>query len=197
MIGKHFRIQMCLLALFISLLFVRAAHAHGEGKILEIADVPIGPYFLNVWSGPGVLRAGEVHFTALVVDENNVPVSNCNVKLQLTPLNGNNDETILLQTRPATLETFFEHETEYNLDREGRYEVAVIVTDSSNNGGTAVFNIEIIKIPFWIQASLYLAVGLASFLALFLFVKGIILFGLWQPASQTIGRRISKKNPRL
>lgn len=154
--------------------------AHGDGEKLEISRVPIGPYHISAWSLPGILRTGEIHLAAAVVDSNFDPVTDCDIKFQLTPLDSTG-KNILLQTRAPIADTLFRHEIEEEIHQAGRYEVTVFLTDPQGNEGQTSFEVEIIEIPLYIKIPIFGAMGFVGLVGLMLAKKGVVLFGLWQP----------------
>ena len=173
-------ITFLLLILFLTLGIVSPVMAHGDGEKLEISYVPIGPYKISAWSLPGVLRTGEVHFATAVVDDNLEPVTDCDIKIQLTPLD-ENGSPLLLQTRAPIPETLFRHEIEEDIYEPGRYQVTVLLTDPKGNEGQTSFEVEIIEIPLYIKIPLFASMAFVAVVGLMLVQKGIVLFGLWQP----------------
>lgn len=180
--------------LTIALGYTAPVNAHGSGKIAELYLVPVGPYYLSVWSSPGVLRTGEVHFATAVKDAESVAVLDCNVRITLTPLDSD-QEPIELTTRVPTEATNFEHEIEYIMKEPGRYNVVVDVEDPSGNGGTANFDIEVIALSIWTKVFLYSVVFFTSFVGLLLVKQGLVLFGLWKPKqlSRSVVRPVRPK----
>ena len=166
--------------LAIALGYAAPVFAHGSSKIAELYLVPVGPYYLSVWSSPGVLRTGEIHVATAVMDEESVAVLDCNVVITLTSLDST-QEPIVLTTRVPTEATNFEHEIEYVMEEPGRYKVQVNVEDPSGNGGTADFDIEVIALSIWTKVFLYFTAFFTSFAGLMLAKQGLILFGLWKP----------------
>ncbi len=180
---SYFLVSLILGAFIVLFGLVQPAWAHGEEETAELTNIPIGTYFLSVWSGPSMLRAGDIRFAAYVVDAQNKPVPNCNVQIELVPFD-ETQETILLKMRPATKETNFEHEIESKLDITGKYRVSVMVNDPQEEIGSANFEIEIIQVPLYFQVAMYLSITFVVLVGLFLFAKGLTLFGIWNPKSK-------------
>ncbi|MEM7331081.1 MAG: hypothetical protein AAF490_03240 [Chloroflexota bacterium] len=154
--------------------------AHGEGEKLEIYRVPVGDYYVSVWSLPGVLRTGEVHFETAVLDQNYRPVTDCDVKIQLSPVN-NPEKAIILQTRQPTPETLFRHEIEDNVWQADQYHITVLLADPAGYTGEVDFQVEVIELPLWLKIPIYSSMTIAALAALFLMQKGVVIFGIWKP----------------
>lgn len=185
-----------LLTLFAILLIaagiVSPVAAHGDGEKLELYRVPVADYYVSVWSLPGVLRTGEVHFETAVFDKSFRPVTDCDIKLFLTP-NSNPNKTIELQTRQPTAETLYRHEIEEIIESADQFDITVLLTDPAGIQGQTQFQVEVITIPLWLKIPIYTGMTVAALAALFLIQKGLILFGIWKPAlvkKQSIKRPI-------
>lgn len=159
--------------------------AHSNGETLQLSQANIGSHSLSVWSAPSYLRPGEVHFSAMVVDQASKPVTGCTVEIWLESLDSVAQPVHLL-TRAATSVTQFKHEIEYPLWSSGRYRVTVFVLEGANPIGSANFDIEIEPISIWMQLPIYLAVLFASIAILLLGKQAISLFNLWQPPQQPV-----------
>lgn len=159
--------------------------AHGDGEQLELYRVPVSGYYVSVWSLPGVLRTGEVHFETAVFDQDFRPVTDCDIKLLLTPIN-NPAKAVQLQTRKPTAETYFRHETELDILKAEQFNITVLLTDPAGNQGQTEFQVEVIDIPLWLKLPIYTGITVATLAALFLMQKGLTLFGIWKPQATVV-----------
>ena len=158
--------------------------AHGQGQTLELAQAPVGPYYLSVWSAPAILRPGEIHLAAVVTDEAGQPVPDCDVSLEIVPLT-REQKPITVMAQPLTDGKDYRHEAQLNLPTIGSYQVVVTVRDPAGLGDEARFNIEITAVPPGTKILLYISIGLTVVVALELLKRGLILFKLWQPTAVT------------
>jgi hypothetical protein len=168
------------------------AHAGGTPRLV---NVEAGPYRLYVWSDPDPWRVGEAHATIAVTKQNpntsangalEVPVTDAEVTLILTPVEGGDAITI-----PATSQTTFAnyyYEGVAQLPSAGEWSVAVEIKGREGSG-RAIFTLEVL--PAWGVNWFYL--GGAG--------VGLLLFvGVWAsrqrpaPSARRPGRRrISKR----
>ena len=187
-------LKILLLTVLISLGWVSTASAHGDGEKLELYRVPVGDYYVSVWSLPGVLRTGEVHFETAVFDQNYRPVTDCDIKIQLAPAD-NPTQSVTLQTRQPTPETYYRHEIEEDVWEADLYDISVFITDPTGNTGQVAFQVEVIEIPLWLKIPIYSGLTVAAFSALFLLQKGLVLFGIWKPKPAQIKHPATPKRP--
>ena len=193
--AKRF-LKILILSLFLCLGWVSIASAHGEGEKLEVYRVPVGDYYVSVWSLPGVLRTGEVHFETAVFDQNYRPVTDCDIKIQLASAD-DPTQTVLLQTRQPTPETLYRHEIEDDVRQADLYDITVFLTDPAGYTGQVDFQVEVIEIPLWLKIPIYSGLTVAATAALFLLQKGLVLFGIWKPKTAQIKHPERPKRPNV
>lgn len=175
------RITQVLLTLLFSITgIVMPVAAHGDGEQLEIYRIPVADYYVSVWSLPGVLRTGEVHFETAVFNQNYEPVTDCDIKILLSPVDAP-DQAIELQTRVPTQETLYRHEIEHMVTTADEYQITVLLTDPAGNEGQTEFQVEVIEVPLWIKIPLYISMVIAVSIGLLLLKQGLVVFGLWKP----------------
>ncbi len=173
-------LTIIILCLCVCLGWVSSVSAHGQGEKLEVYRVPVGDYYVSVWSLPGVLRTGEVHFETAVFDQNYRPVVDCDIKIEMTSVD-DPSKSVILQTRKPTPETYYRHEIEDNVWIADQYNITVLITDPEGFEGQTAFQVEVIELPFWIKVPIYSGLAVAAFSALLLLQKGLIIFGIWKP----------------
>jgi hypothetical protein len=176
---KRYKVIVLVLCFIVTSGWARQAAAHGSGETLQLSQVAVGSYALSVWTSPDYLRPGEIHFSAIVVDETQNPAVDCVVEIQITPLDFS-AESVHLITGAATAVTQFKHEIAYPIQKKGQYRVTVSVVDKANSIESTHFDIEIVEISFWMKLPIYLAMLVAGGAALLLGKQALSLFNLWQ-----------------
>jgi hypothetical protein len=149
------------------LLSVRPVAAHGDGAVLRLSNAPAGPFVLDVWTYPGYLIPGTVHFSVSVLEAaSGEPMPATAVFVEVTPL-GEQHHPIAPVNGRATLDfqTLF-HESYLDIQEPGRYEVTVQAAASAEQQGEVTFEIEVAS-----------GTGLKVMIVSFLGVTGII--GVW------------------
>ena len=161
-------------------LSAKPAAAHGEGRTLQLAETPIGAYAVTVWTSPGYLRTGEVHFSTAILDADRKPVTDCIVQLSIVPFDMEGDP-ILLVAQGATPATLFEYEMALDIQKSGRYQVDLLIRDGVEIVGTTTFDLEITGVPFFIQLQLLFSSLVVLAAVSMLIYRGLILSG-WRPS---------------
>lgn len=141
--------------------------AHGEGRTLQQGHVPVGGYYLSIWTAPALLRTGEVHLEMSLVDQNGHPAPTAQIHVTLTPLERQAPPLSALAQPiagvPGGLRTAL-----FIVQQPGRYQVTVTVADAQGNGGTVEFVVAITQLPgvakFVIYSQLLLALGAGGWL---------------------------------
>lgn len=148
--------------------------AHGAGGLLQIDKLPLGPYTVMIWTSPSILRPGAVHVETTVLRGEH-RVTNCRIKVLLTPLD---QAGPLLQAEagPANATNEFRHEAAFALDEPGRYAVSVSILDPAGRGGDASFEMEIRRVPAFVQGLIYLQIVIITLAALWILKTGSELF---------------------
>jgi len=147
--------------------------AHGEDSVLQVADAPVGPYTLDIWTAPGILRAGEIHVEVAVMRAGRL-VPDSDVRVQMTPLKASGSS---LSAPADTIVAANEvrQEAAFVLDKTGTYRVDVTMQDRAGRGGTVTFEIEVVRVPLWITAAIYAQLGVALVFGIWLLHRGVIL----------------------
>lgn len=173
------------LLLFLALIqTVGPAAAHSEDAILQIANVPAGPFTLSVWTYPALPRAGTIHFSVLVLDTTTgQPLLDPTVLIEAKP----NDSHI--HAAAVQNSTYFEpvsrfQEADLPLLTPGPYQVTVQVIDKNGAQGQAVFNLEIVSAAGY-KWLIIILLGQAVLFALWLLKEGVRTWGL----DRLFGRR--------
>ncbi|MFZ0547731.1 MAG: hypothetical protein WAM60_19950 [Candidatus Promineifilaceae bacterium] len=143
---RSFRPLSLLLLLLAILLVVRPASAHGgDGAILRLSNTQAGPFNLNVWTYPSLLLPGTVHFSVSVLDnDSGDPMPATAVLVQVTPLDEEN-QTAPINSRAMLDFQSLLHETYLDIPQPGRYQVTVQVAASTEQQGTATFEIKVVS----------------------------------------------------
>lgn len=160
------RIWLCA-SLLLLVCAVKPVLAHGEGRTLQQGHVPVGAYYLTIWTAPAILRTGEVHLDLSLLDHSGHPAPTAQIYVTLTPLERQAPPlSALAQTVagvPGGLRTAL-----FTVQQPGRYQVTVTVTDTQGNGGTVEFVVAITQLPgvakFVIYSQLLLALGAGGWL---------------------------------
>ncbi|MEW5986049.1 MAG: hypothetical protein AB1791_05410 [Chloroflexota bacterium] len=135
-------------------LVTRPAAAHtGEDAQLQVLNAPAGPYSVTVWSYPGRLYAGAIHFTVAVADtKDGRPVLGSNVKLEITPVQGPGSpivvEALNGPANPAASSdpsAAFLYEADTKLMEKGDYNIRVLVNNRATGLGAADFQVEVVS----------------------------------------------------
>ena len=176
--------------LLITFGIVSPVAAHGENAKLEYSRIEVGPYLVSIWSAPTFLRAGDVRFETLVTDADYVPVLDSAVDVVLTSLDSDIAPIHLVSDSP-TASTNYSHEANHVLTEPGRYNVAIIIQDETGEVGRKEFEVEIVDVPLWIKVYMYLSLLATAVLGLSMLIKGLLIFGLWQPAQKK--RRVVRR----
>ena len=176
--------------LLITFGIVSPVAAHGENAKLEYSRIEVGPYLVSIWSAPTFLRAGDVRFETLVTDADYVPVLDSAVDVVLTSLDSDIAPIHLVSDSP-TASTNYSHEASHVLTEPGRYNVAIIIQDETGEVGRKEFEVEIVDVPLWIKVYMYLSLLATAVLGLSMLIKGLLIFGLWQPAQKK--RRVVRR----
>lgn len=176
--------------LLITFGIVSPVAAHGENAKLEFSRIEVGPYLVSIWSAPTFLRAGDVRFETLVTDADYVPVLDSAVEVVLTSLDSDVAPIHLVSESP-TAATNYSHEANHVLTQPGRYNVSVLIQDETGEVGRKEFEVEIVDVPLWLKIYMYLCLVATAGLGLSMLIKGLLIFGLWQP-TQKRGRVVQR-----
>ena len=144
-------LRICLVLEMVLLLGLAAqpALAHTEDAIVQFALEPVGPYAMTVWTYPGTMRAGAVHYTVAVLDTAVAqPLKNANITITATPLDGQSQPVrgIALQGTDALYPDYYE--LDLVLSEKGAYRVDVQLQDGSGQRWLKAFQIEIVSAMF-------------------------------------------------
>ena len=114
---------------------VKPVLAHGEGRTLQRGHVPVGAYYLSIWTAPAILRTGEVHLEMSLSDQSGHPARAAQILVTLTPL----ERQAPPLSAPAPIVDGVDgglHTAVFKIEQPGRYQVAVTVTDEQGDGRT-------------------------------------------------------------
>lgn len=149
------------------LLSVRPVAAHGDGAILRLSNAPAGPFLLDVWTYPGYLIPGTVHFTVAVLEaDSGEPMPATAVFVQVTPFGEQHNPIAPANGRASLDFQTLHHESYLQIQEPGRYQVTVQVAASSEQQGEVTFDIEVVS-----------GTGLKVMIVSFLGVTGVV--GVW------------------
>lgn len=114
--------------------------AHGGG-LLQIADAPLGPYRVSIWTNPPVPRAGEpFHVTTAVYrreGRQDIPVTAAHVALTLTHETGR-----MVRAEAWRMDAYpYTYEWDGTLDQPGIWTVTVTI-DAEGHTGTFTFTVQ-------------------------------------------------------
>ncbi len=121
--------------------------AHTEDAIVQLSQVPVGPYEMTIWAYPGIMRAGSIHYTVLVIDAANAePLDNATILIEAIPLSGQGDvvSANAVQGSDGANPSFYE--TDLALKEEGTYQIKIVVQDPSEQVYSQQFQIEVVSI---------------------------------------------------
>lgn len=164
------------------LLFVRRAAAHGSGEQLQLSQVRVGAYVVSVWTSPGYLRPGEVHFLVAVLAENGEAVADVVVTVAVDGLDGEGEVVqVVAGEETAVSAPFLRYEAKHTILQPGSYLVTITLGEQATSRRSIDFTIEIQAVPLWVQIPVYGLALLAIAFGLLLLVHGLALFGLWKP----------------
>ncbi|MDP6587225.1 MAG: hypothetical protein QF535_21425 [Anaerolineales bacterium] len=155
------------LTLFMPILFFGRVFAHGGGDE-QIVREKAGPYYVTVWSTSDV-GSSDLHFTVAVGDQEDSPVLNASVIINVTPLDKGQPEI----AKPATTgqsANKFRYETDFSGIETGVYLITVTINGDTGKGVT-YFEMEhgYREDTFWWNAVVVLSVvvlGVSGFLYL-------------------------------
>lgn len=150
----------------------RPARAHGGEHVLQLDDVVIGDYRLNLWTGPSVLRPGQILLESLVTSAgDDQAAKGATVRYQVQFDNGHHrDQPMDLAAAPV--ETLSErnlseelHLAVVDLRQVGPYAVRVFVTDPQGGEHQAALTLQVVPdnpwLP-WVLVLLSLVTGLVA-----------------------------------
>ena len=126
---------------------VQPVAAHTEDAIEQLSQVPMGPYRMTVWTYPGVMRAGAIHYTVALVDTTAdlQPLNHANVLIKAMPLTGQAAEISDTAVQGVDLTNPSFYETDLVLTKRGDYQIEVTLQDLSGQIYTQSFQIEIVS----------------------------------------------------
>ena len=114
--------------------FAAPALAHTEDAVVQMSLEPIGPYAMTVWTYPGTMRTGSVHYTVALLDTAVAqPLDNATVTITATPLDGSGTPVtgVALQGADALYPDYYELDLVMN--DKGAYRIDVQIEDSSGS----------------------------------------------------------------
>lgn len=177
-IGKRRILKpLFLLYVLVLLLAFRPVAAHSEDAVLQLANAPAGPFILNAWTYPALLRTGAIHFSVSTLEAaGGKPVPTAAVFVQATPRDEHGHA--VLATGLAVLEPTSQlHEVDLVIQTPGYYQVTVQAADASGRQGQATFEIEVVSATAYKVLIVVLSVQ-AGLFTLWLGKEGIRTWGL-------------------
>jgi hypothetical protein len=133
----------------------RPVLAHGAGRTLQSAHVAVGDYFLTIWTAPTMLRPGEIHVEAMLLDGSGQPAQGGLIHVALTPLE-RQDPPLSALAYPTAAGQLGLWQAALQVAEPGVYRVEVTVLDEIKTGGAVTFDVTIQRIPRAIQGGIYL-----------------------------------------
>jgi hypothetical protein len=165
-----------ILVLLVLLLSFRPAAAHSEDAVLRLSNASAGPFTLNVWTYPSLLRPGSIHFSVSVFEAGSgepVPVS---VYVRATPLGEHNHAEPASSLAVLDLESWL-YETNLLIQEPGPYQVTVQTTDADGRQGEAAFEIKVVSATGF-KVLIVALIGQAGLFAVWLGKEGIRTWGV-------------------
>jgi len=165
------------LLFLVLLLSVQPVAAHGDGAVLRLAGAPAGPFTLNVWTYPGYLVPGTVHFSVAVLEAaSGSPLPATAVFIQATPLEEENSTTQISSRATLEYQTLL-HEGYLDMQEPGRYQVTVQVAASTEQQGQVTFEIEIVS-GTGFKLMIILFMGATGIIAIWFAREGLRTWGI-------------------
>lgn len=137
------KLVLLLLGIF---LWVYPVAAHSEDGVLQVSNAPVGDYYLSVWTYPGMLRAGGIHFMVAVVDAVSQEVrTDTAVSMYIYSAEQNN----LVATAQGTVGLHAHHPAFYGTDviikTPGVYRITLQVGHETGQPEELTFEIEVVS----------------------------------------------------
>lgn len=189
------RVLPSALPLALALLFPLAALAHGGEHIMQLDHVVVGDYRLTLWTGPEVLRPGQILLEALVSDPAaDQAVKGMNLRYEVQFDNGHHQGQVMALAA-APLETLSErnlreelHLAVADLREVGPYQVRVIVTDPQGMEHRSELTIQIVPDNPWMAPVLYALSGITALVSLAFLWHTIRRLRFWWPGRPVVHR---------
>ena len=151
---------------------LRTARAHGGEHVLQLENVVIGDYRLNLWTGPSVLRPGQILLESLVTSAADDRAATGATVRYLVQFDDGHHLDQPMELAAAAVETLSErnlkeelHLAVVDLRQVGPYVVRVFVTDPSGGEHQAALTLQVVPdnpwLP-WILVLLSLVTGLVA-----------------------------------
>ncbi|MCM8744984.1 hypothetical protein NET03_00405 [Thermomicrobium sp. CFH 73360] len=122
------------LALLFTILTPEAVLANG-GQV-RVANYPIGPYEVTVFTSPVPLQTGIVDVSVLLQrQEDKAIVENAEILLTITPLNGGSPQKYPVTREQATNKLYYA--AEFPVDQPGRYRIELAIRAPGGAGSVA------------------------------------------------------------
>lgn len=157
------------------------ALAHTEEALVQLSQAPVGPYRATVWTYPGMMRAGTIHFTVSLLDTAVAqPLNNATVIIEATPLAGPGAAISGQAVQGVDDANPFFYETDLLLKESGSYQVKLILQASSGRVYTQSFQVEVIPATSLKFVTALLLAQMVAFAAWF-FKESLQTWGLNKP----------------
>lgn len=122
------------LALLFTILMPETVLANG-GQV-RVANYPIGPYEVTVFTSPVPLQTGIVDVSVLLQrQEDKAIVENAEILLTITPLNGGSPQKYPVTREQATNKLYYA--AEFPVDQPGRYRIELAIRAPGGAGSVA------------------------------------------------------------
>ena len=167
--GGHRRTLPLGLLILLVLLAPRLVQAHGGEHVLQLDRAVVGDYRLSVWTGPSVLRPGQILLEALITDPtDDVAVKDATVRFQVQ-YDGVHHSDPPLDLPAAPVESLSErnrrealHLAVADLREVGPYQVRVFVTDPQGAVHQAELAIQVVPDNPWLVRILIALTGITG-----------------------------------
>lgn len=165
-------------ALLITLVVVMAGpgmlEAHGEDAAPVVTSEAVGAWVLDAWISPSEPRPGEIHLSTRVSSDGR-PVTDCRIRVRATPLD-RAGQTIVAEAGPALVANGFRHEARLHLEQDGRYRIAITVTDPDGSSHVHSFEIHARPVSFPMRLLVLAQSALVPIIALWLTREAWIVY---------------------
>lgn len=136
-----FRIALAHLLILIICIETAPARAHTEGA-LQLTSAPAGPYMVSAWTSPDPAETGKMHVAlAVALAEDASPVLDAEVLVTLEHVE--NNEKISAPATTDDSENKFLYEAIVDVEKNGIYEVTILISGSDGTSGETSFELEV------------------------------------------------------
>lgn len=177
------KLLLLLLGIF---LWVYPVAAHSEDGVLQVSNAPVGDYYLSVWTYPGMLRAGGIHFMVAVVDAATQEVrTDTAVSIYVHSVDQNN----LVASAQGAVGLHTHHPAFYGTDviikTPGRYQITLQVGNQVSQQEELTFEIEVVSAAFLKGLIAVLAIPTAGIMV-WVFKESLRTWGIDRTAQENL-----------